>query len=295
MDDVRGSNNFDRIALTRQMKDATLPNKKRMYRAGCNSCHRRCLPSVAFVIAAWLQAACRGSYLQELSTTRLSKGYRNQLLLAGGNNNRGFDFSSTLKWETFYQQEAQQQSDKITEWHSSVPLSVIADRVPKLAKRCILVGCGNSELPAVLRKARPACHLVMLDSSPTCISILEERYKDMPNAEFLCGDAVNMAALQGEGASQMGGEKFEAVVDKGLIDAFFCGDDWNTTIVPLLEQASAILQEEDGVYVLVSYKLAPSTQKFLREVGERVGLAWEFDVDGSNNRVGISIAKRTQG
>ena len=132
----------------------------------------------------------------------------------------GFDFSSTLGWETFYQQEQQHgNSDKITEWHASVPLPVIAMKVPKLAKRCILVGCGNSELPTVLRKVRPACHIAMLDSSPTCMSILKERCKDMSNAEFLCGDVLKMVALVG-GAPHNEKEAFDAVVDKGLMDAF---------------------------------------------------------------------------
>jgi hypothetical protein len=73
------------------------------------------------------------------------------------------------------------------------------------------------------------------------------------------------------------------------MDAFLCGDDWDRTIVPLLEGASKVLNPK-GRYLLVSYKLATSTREFLRDSVPSV--EWDFDVEGSNDRVGISIGRK---
>jgi hypothetical protein len=214
-----------------------------------------------------------------------------QLLRANPSSGDGqpeaFDFSSTRKWETFYQQL--DSTSVAVEWHSSVPLTVIANHVPTAAaKRCLLVGCGNSELPTVLRAQRPECHLTLLDSSPTCMASLTKRYSGWDKVEFLSGDVLQLSSLLLGKKDMM----FDVVLDKGLLDVFLCGDDWNRTVIPLLEHASCVLHKGTGLYILVSFKLPRSTKEFLQEVGEQVGLDWDFDVGGSTDGVGISIAKR---
>jgi hypothetical protein len=210
-------------------------------------------------------------------------GFRNN----ADESNTAFDFSSTIKWETFYQESSQS-----IEWHSSVPLSVIASHIPFEAQRCIMVGCGNSELPTVVREERPNCHCIaLMDSSPTCMAELQERYKQDARFQFLCGDALKLVELVHDNDVEEA-TWYDVVLDKGLMDAFLCGDDWNRTVIPLLEQTSFILHPETGRYILVSYQLPSSTRDFLEEVGQRVGLAWEFNVEGSNDRVGISVARK---
>jgi len=200
----------------------------------------------------------------------------------GGFDQDAFDFSSSANWETFYQQE-----QTIVEWHSSVPLKTISEIIPPSATSCLVIGCGNSHLPSVIRATRPNCCITLLDSSPTCMAALQIRYQQDASFSFLCGDAL---ALEEVIRDQADSKHFDVVLDKGLMDAFLCGDDWDRTIVPLLEQVSRILW--NGSYILVSYKLPRSTRQFLTDVGHRVGLAWEFDIVGSNDRVGISLATK---
>jgi len=121
-----------------------------------------------------------------------------------------FDFSSTTGWENHYQGD-----DTVIEWHSSVQLKTIAELVPPESNNCLVVGCGNSNLPRVLYNMRRHLFITCLDSSPTCIDQL-----------------------------------------------------------------------------LVSYKLADSTRELLHHVGVESGLSWEFDLEGSNNRVSISMARK---
>ena len=65
-------------------------------------------------------------------------------------------------------------------------------------------------------------------------------------------------------------------------------------MILVLYNSSAILRPETGIYLLVSYKLAPFTKEFLQDIGNDVGLEWEFGVEGSNDRVDISIATKVQ-
>ena len=47
----------------------------------------------------------------------------------------------------------------------------------------------------------------------------------------------------------------------------------------LLYESAKVLSMETGQYLLISYQLPSSTKEFLMDVGEKVGLKWEFDVD----------------
>ena len=210
-----------------------------------------------------------------------------------------FDFSCTAEWETFYQEESRNKEQPITEWHSSVDVQDVLQHIPVSSAtygastpRCLLVGCGTSEIPSALLQLlqnnpnqtynNKEQMISLLDSSPTCMQRLKERYGD-GTFDLICGDALHLES------TLPGDSRYDVVLDKGLMDAFLCGDDWDRTIVPLLEGASKVLNPK-GRYLLVSYKLATSTREFLRD---RVpSLEWEFDVEGSNDRVGISIGRK---
>jgi hypothetical protein len=101
---------------------------------------------------------------------------------------------------------------------------------------------------------------------------------------YLCADATKLAEFVPTAS-------VDIIVDKGLMDALFCGEGWNGPIDSMVRQASKVLYP-GGMYLLVSYRLMQSTKEFLAEVGDEVGLDWEFDCAGSNERVGISIARR---
>ena len=81
----------------------------------------------------------------------------------------------------------------------------------------------------------------------------------------------------------------DIVIDKGLLDVFLCGDGWDSNVKKLLENADRALTL-GGVYVLISYQLAPATRQFLCE---NTNWTWAFDGD-PGTRSSISIAQKVQ-
>lgn len=197
---------------------------------------------------------------------------------------KSFDFSSSTGWEDYYRNgsEGEEEDTKVVvEWHASLPLEEIADKIPMNSK-CLMIGTGLSHLPATVLERQNAA-ITLQDSSKTCIEQLRDRYGD--TMEYAVGDATVLSSYIEEAT-------FDIVVDKGLMDAIFCGEGWNAPIASLLEEASRVLKT-GGMYLLVGYKLPPSTQEYLVKAGRMADLTWEFDVEGSSERVGISIALKT--
>lgn len=229
-----------------------------------------------------------------------------------------FDFSSRSLWEMYYAKNA---PTMIDEWHSSVPLNIISDYVldsetvqyrseNKHHENNILVlGCGTSHLPEALfalASTNPQpfpIKMTLLDSSPTCIKQLQQRYTGSSIDQaltFVCCDALQMAKsliLRQDVPTQqssppLSSSLFDVVVDKGLMDALLCGEGWNMTVERLLREVVGVLRTK-GTYVLVSYRLSAATKKFLSNVGHEIGLtSWEFDCNGSNHRVSISTSRK---
>ena len=240
---------------------------------------------------------------------------------------QSFDFSSAMEWDEFYkrtekcdsivQSEGGSTSTKTiaTEWHSSVSLDEIASVVPSNGK-CLIIGCGDSNLPDRILKQQdrpPPKSLVLLDTSQTCLDQLRERHQrlersndhfDRPTSEvslsnteikYVCGDATKLSnyfgidnvvdsdgisAVKGEGENNDDrGSLFDMIIDKGLTDALLCGEGWDGPLEKLLYESAKVLSIESGQYLLISYQLPSSTKEFLMDIGHKVGLEWEFDVD----------------
>jgi EEF1A lysine methyltransferase 4 len=197
---------------------------------------------------------------------------------------KNFDFSSTVGWEEFYQED-----DTVVEWHSSVSLEMIADLVP-IRSNCLVVGCGNSNLPRFIHDQTPNISITCLDSSQTCLDQLKTLHaSDCPRMSFLCGDAVNLSYTLDNGSCG----SYDSIVDKGLVDALMCGEGWNGPVAQLFADVGKVLMP-GGSYILVCYKLSASTREFLQQVGNEASLSWTFDLQGSNDRVSISIASKVQ-
>lgn len=204
-----------------------------------------------------------------------------------------FDFSAPSEWETFYKERCE-----VVEWHSSVPLERIASYVPIGSDHSppfviLMVGCGNSRLPATLLANRSNLKVVLLDTSQTCLDQLQGIYGT--SVEYVCGNAVQLDRLFGSSnMSTAAPSKFDMIIDKGLSDALFCSEGWNGPIEELYRNAANVLKP-NGKYLLISYRLPSSTKEFLSEVGQQVNLQWEFDIPkDSNERVGVSLAMKLE-
>ena len=196
-----------------------------------------------------------------------------------------FDFSSQSEWDRFYKQEKENNQETV-EWHSSIPLEVIASFVPQGSK-CLIPGCGNSKLPKVILSSVKDVRLVLQDSSKTCLDQLQATYGT--SARYYCGDATTSLT----NLCKENNDKFDLIVDKGLVDAILCGEGWNGPLERLMKEASNCLDQENGRYLMISYKLPTSTKEFLKHVGNEVGFEWTFDIpEYSNQRVGVSLARK---
>ena len=204
-----------------------------------------------------------------------------------------FDFSAPSEWETFYKEHSE-----ILEWHSSVPLERIASYVPHGTDHSppfeiLMVGCGNSRLPATLLARKSNLKIILLDTSQTCLDQLQGIYGN--TVEYVCGNAIQLDRLFGSpNMATAASKKFDMIIDKGLSDALFCSEGWNDPIEELYRSAANVLKA-NGKYLLVSYRLPSSTKEFLSEVGQQTKLVWEFDIsDDSNERVGVSSAMKLE-
>jgi SAM-dependent methyltransferase len=204
-----------------------------------------------------------------------------------------FDFSAPSEWETFYKE-----SSEVLEWHSSVPLERIASFIPSETDSSppfviLMVGCGNSRLPATLLARNANLKIVLLDTSQTCLDQLQFIYGT--TVEYVCGNAIQLDRLFGSpNMATAVSRKFDMIIDKGLSDALFCSEGWNGPVEELYKSAANVLKP-NGKYLLVSYRLPSSTKEFLSEVGQHANLLWEFDIpNDSNERVGVSLAMKLE-
>ena len=221
-----------------------------------------------------------------------------------------FDFSSRVGWDEFYAS-----SDEF-DWHHSISHSSILSEIEP-GSSVLMVGCGTSTLPDFVYDAHGThTRICCLDYSAACVEAMQRRYRSAISGQeregqvngmtFIHADATRLDAVEwdgvlvGQGSSKertgidVGGKKhFDAVVDKGLIDALMCGEGWDGDIARLFHGVSGILKEDKGVYVLISFKLSKSSKEFLSLLGEEYGMQWEFDLlEKSNDKVSVSRAIR---
>lgn len=220
-----------------------------------------------------------------------------------------FDFSSKHGWETFYQngcsstklddmnKDAKNPIPFEYEWHASIhPDQVISELFS--GSSVLIVGAGNSALPRHLHKHHNEgldeknvhfTNITCMDYSSSCISMLEESFsKNCPGMKFVHGDATKLCGL-----FQL--EKFDFIIDKGLMDALMCGEGWDWTVESYLKGAASILKskESNGKIILISYKLSSATKQFLQDMGDKFGLKWNLDMEKkSNDKVSFSIATK---
>lgn len=238
------------------------------------------------------------------------------------------DFSSPYYWEDFYQQlenniENTPKNDEndtkepsfVVEWHDSIPLEDLAALIPTTTTthdattNCLMVGCGTSLLPqAVLDRHlsdKHKFHLTLLDTSKTCVQQLQRYYKPLYGDEslsYVCASATDMSKhFLSNNSNNNQQQYFNVIVDKGLTDAFMCGEGWEKPVQDLLRESTKLFHPTSGgTYIMVSYKLNPTIQTLIQEMCNTSGketnddnLVWEWDFNIqplSNDRVSVSVA-----
>jgi hypothetical protein len=231
------------------------------------------------------------------------------------------DFSSPYLWDQYYRDNPIESST--LEWHKSIPFSIIGDycltsivdeSISNKDKtyQCLMVGCGTSFLPEhvidLARKKQQELQITLLDSSKSCMDTLQRRYVNYTqysnHLTYVVGSALELEKLFCN--NERNNKKFNVILDKGLMDALLCNDNWETTVTTLLQQSILVLKQQQqqeevstGIsasnsassrYILVSYRLSTTTQQTLIQIGQSIGFKWKFNCTGSNDRVWISVA-----
>eukprot|EP00978_Attheya_sp_CCMP212_P029579 scaffold105521_cov60-Attheya_sp.AAC.1 len=205
-----------------------------------------------------------------------------------------FDFSSQKGWDDFYEATPGSTMEEF-EWHSSIPWTDVWSEIRSPTSPCLVIGCGNSALPRQLHDAGERnMHVTCLDYSQPCVDKLKQIHNDrLETMSFICGDATRLTeTLHGKKYGVHVPQHYTTIVDKGLVDALMCGEGWNTDVERLMKSVPGVL-DDGGIYILISYRLSPSTKEFLSTLGESLGLLWSFDIPNkSNDRVSFSVAQQ---
>ena len=165
-------------------------------------------------------------------------------------------------WEWRFQRE--QQNDWLVSGAAAV--EVITPLLPPASThpRVLLVGTGNSSLPAQLYEAGWT-NLVATDIAASAIDAMQARYGDShPGIAWECADMLALVA-------QYGRHAFDAVVDKAAMDALLAhgGDTWHPPQELLDLGWTAALQswavlKPGAVYVQLSFGLPHLRAQYLQ-------------------------------
>lgn len=208
-----------------------------------------------------------------------------------------FDFSSKTGWDNFYTQlninkdEVNITSDRDSksyktfefEWHSSMQHENVISEIEKDAK-VIVVGNGNSRLPREIYDYHDGeIDITCLDYSQPCVDMMLNLHsRECPRMDFVCGDVTKM--------NNLFEEKFDVLVDKGLMDALMCTEGFEKQVSEYWREAKKILKP-DGKIILVAYKVSSSTWEFLDEIGKELNMEWTEQESKGNGRISFIIGR----
>ena len=180
------------------------------------------------------------------------------------------------------------------------------DGTDRTNKSILMIGCGTSRLVDVIMAKNPYSsnnnsaksdddvQFTLLDSSQTCIDELTRRYQKFDNVHCVCGDAIELTKTLSVSCPTTKAkipQRYDTIIDKGLMDVLFCSDDWTSSVETLFTEATNVLNRNGGgTYILISYKLPNATKQFLSEIADGLGYVWDFNCIGSTKRVTLSMA-----
>jgi RAT1-interacting protein len=134
---------------------------------------------------------------------------------------------------------------------------VVAEMI-KGKKRALNIGCGNS--PMATDALSDFEHIVNIDISSVVIKQMTDTFGSLPNVEFLVMDCM---------ALSFDADAFDVVLDKGTLDALFCGSNAMSDVSKTLREVHRVLRP-GGVFIDVTYGRPPSRLPVFRDGG----LSW---------------------
>ena len=157
-------------------------------------------------------------------------------------------YGKAAYWDRRYQRSG---GDATFEWFQSyATLQSILQAELRRSDRILDLGCGTSSLSQDMH-ADGFESIVGVDISATCIAQMKRRCADKPGLSWHVMDCTNLSGL--DDAS------FDAVLDKGTLDALSCGSrsSFDKAAVAMCAEITRVTRCDRAVYVVISMN-APS-------------------------------------
>jgi len=163
--------------------------------------------------------------------------------LAKKHHSMNSNYGSSNYWEERYEK-----SESFYDWYQD--FSGLKDTFSKYLKpefKILMVGCGNSKLGQEMIEEGGYKEIINIDISNNVISHMREMTKGIKGLTF---ETMNVLDLKYDDKT------FDAVIDKGTLDALLCGEGSTENGNGMLAEVSRVLKE-GGVYINITYG-APS-------------------------------------
>jgi hypothetical protein len=146
---------------------------------------------------------------------------------------------------------------------------VIRENIP-LDKKVMIVGVGSSHFPEDM-VADGYADIVAQDISRVAIAQIQARCKHIPEIKY---ETSNMTD------TNLPAESVFAIIDKGLLDSLLCSATGNATVQQYVNEVERILDNNSGVFVVVSHSGPEDMLPFLEQydIDEPFYTPWYVDV-----------------
>jgi ubiquinone/menaquinone biosynthesis C-methylase UbiE len=166
------------------------------------------------------------------------------------------DYASAAYWDHRYTD-----SPNPFEWYEAwgIIQPAIAEFIQH-QKTALNVGCGTS--PMSTEMLANFSEVVNIDISPVAIAEMKARFGSIPSIQWLVMDCLDLKFPDGA---------FDVVLDKGTLDALFCGETAGGRIAKTLKEVHRVLRP-GGSFIDITYG-RPSARL---PVFRGVGLDWQL-------------------
>ncbi|XP_022953338.1 methyltransferase-like protein 13 [Cucurbita moschata] len=150
-----------------------------------------------------------------------------------------YDYGDAVYWDARYQQEA----DSFDWYQRYAALRPFVRKFISTSASVLMVGCGNAVMSEDMVNDGYE-DIMNVDISSVAVDIMRRKHQFIPQLKYMEMDVRDMSFFPDE--------KFDAVVDKGTLDALMCGTDASISAAKMLGEVSRLLKP-GGVYLLITY------------------------------------------
>jgi SAM-dependent methyltransferase len=221
------------------------------------------------------------AFLHELKGLKKPQDYSSTQVESQGTT---MSYGDSSFWEERYATDGSKGSifEWLLTWNDMAELLIPElNRSGASAGNILHCGCGNSTLGTDLRLAGfGQASVLNTDISPTVIAQMRLRF---PDCKYEVDDALDMIVARENGP-------FNAILDKGTLDAFACTDDIASKKKVIDQYLNQVLQvlRTDGIFIVISFGQPETRLKFF---DKRWTLNGEVRRLGSNFLYVFSIAR----